>query len=355
MKKYLMKIFTPLLALLIAMSLIAGVFPATATNQPTDGYTDFIEKVLTVDISKYNIELTSNFTSDAPLSIVERKITHLQYELTAEQSRIIVIFSVEKGIITSCGASMLHGKVFTTKKHSNPLDSAKTFLERYQAYTKIDSNNLLTMLNNVDITKNSTVTIENMKLTITNIYVGEIYQTSFLWTQVINGADYDLFDVAFDKEGNFITMGDSRVVFTIGDTSVNISQEQAIDIALKNLQFYSYEMSDGSVVKDFKISRDGVIAKLVTYSGSYELRPYWDVRMFLEEVATGNVFGITVFIWANTGEIISYSNMADGGVSNTDNPTTPTPNSNMLIIDIAIVAIIVIATTGILMAKKKQK
>jgi hypothetical protein len=176
-----------------------------------------------------------------------------------------------------------------------------------------------------------------------------------LWAYVVNGADYNLFDVAFDKEGNFITMGDSREVFTIGDTSVNISLEQAIAIALENLQFYSYEMSDGSVVKDFKVSKDGVIAKLVTYSGSYELRPYWDIRMFLDEVATGNVFGITVFIWANTGEIISYSNMADGGVSGTDNTTASTSNSNRLIAGVSIVAIIAVATTGILMVKKKQK
>jgi hypothetical protein len=363
MKKYLMKIFTPLLVLLITMSLIAGVFPAIATNQPADEYTNFMEKVLTVDVSKYTIELTSNFTSDAPLSIVDRKITYLQYELNSEQSGIIVLFRVEKGIISSCSASMLDGKVLTTQRYSNPLDAAKDFLERYQAYTNIDSSRLITMLDNVDITKNSTITIENMKLTVTNIYVGEIYQTSFLWSQVVNGADYDLFDVAFDKDGNFITMGDSREIFIIGDTSVNISQEQAIDIALENLQFYSYEMSDGSVVKDFKVSKDGVIAKLVTYSGSYELRPYWDVRMFLDEIATGNVFGITVFIWANTGEIISYSNMADGGINYADNANPSnvesqpaiSNNNTLVAVALTVIAVIIAASAISLIIKKNHK
>ena len=346
--------------MLIATSLI-GVFPATAANQPTDKYTAFMENVLSVDIAKYDIELTSNFTND----ILGRKITYMRYELISEQSNLGIIFSIEKGIITSCSVSLLDGKVLTTKQYSSQLAAVEGFLEKYQAYSEIDSNNLIAMLHNVDITKNSTITMENMKLTITNIFVGEISQTSLLWTQVANGADYNLFDVTFDKEKNFVTMGESRGVFIIGDTSVNISEAQAIDIALENLQFYSYEMPDGSVVKDFKVSRDAVVATLATYSGAYELRPYWDIRMFLDEVAPGNVLGITAFIWANTGEIIEYGNMATGGTyypdntidntNPTDNAIVSTPNSNVLIIGVTVGVIKAIIATSILVAKKKQK
>jgi hypothetical protein len=76
-------------------------------------------------------------------------------------------------------------------------------------------------------------------------------------------------------------------------------------------------MHDGSIVKDFKVSKDAVMVSLevgpVDYV-NYELRPYYDVRLYLDKVYPGNVFGITVFIWANTGEILSYSNMATGGL-----------------------------------------
>ena len=41
-------------------------------------------------------------------------------------------------------------------------------METYQSYTKIDSNKLITMLDNIDITKKSTLTTENTKLTITH-------------------------------------------------------------------------------------------------------------------------------------------------------------------------------------------
>jgi hypothetical protein len=40
--------------------------------------------------------------------------------------------------------------------------------------------------------------------------------------------------------------------------------------------------------------------------------------MPLNQTYPGSVQGITVFIWANTGEIISYSNIAFGGVADGD-------------------------------------
>jgi hypothetical protein len=157
-------------------------------------------------------------------------------------------------------------------------------------------------------------------------------------------------------------MIDTRSLYTIGDTSVNVSMDQAIDIALEGLKSYSYEMADGSIVTNFKANRVNVIATLVTAPFDYELRPYWDVRIHLDEVYPGNIFALSAFIWANTGEIIEYGNMGMGGTfypddyNPTDNITSPSPNSNTLIIGIATVAIIAaIATTGILITKKKQK
>jgi hypothetical protein len=121
-------------------------------------------------------------------------------------------------------------------------------------------------------------------------------------------------------------------------------------------------MPDGSVVKDFKVSRENITAKLATGPVDYELRPYWDIRMILDEIYPGNVHGITVYIWADTGEIIEYSNMAYGGIIDpdgtnpTDSTTAPPPNSNTLIMGVAIAAVIAVAAvTGILTAKKKRK
>jgi len=170
--------------------------------------------------------------------------------------------------------------------------------------------------------------------------------------QVINGVEYTGIHLTFDKMGVFLSFGDDRPLFTIGDTAVNISKEQAITIAIENLKFYSYDMPDGSIVKDFKVSKENIEAILVTVPVDYELRPYWDIRMLLDEVYPGNVHGITAFIDANTGEVISYSNMAFGGIYDDSGIYT---SSNTLIICIAIIAVIAITTTGILLTKKSRK
>jgi hypothetical protein len=91
-------------------------------------------------------------------------------------------------------------------------------------------------------------------------------------------------------------------------------------------------------------------------------RPYYDVRLYLDEVYPGNVFGITVFLWANTGEIISINNMASGGITYTDNtnptdtPTAPIQNQNTLLITaITITAVIAVTATAFLWLKKRNK
>jgi hypothetical protein len=120
--------------------------------------------------------------------------------LTSENSKLHISFVFEKGIMTSCGLYELEGQAITNKQYANPRDAAKVFLETYQAYTNIDSSNLIAILNNVDISKDSTSIIENTKLTVKNTYIWEKYQTSFIWSHVINGADYTSTHLIFDND-----------------------------------------------------------------------------------------------------------------------------------------------------------
>ncbi|MDR2720278.1 MAG: hypothetical protein LBC03_05705 [Nitrososphaerota archaeon] len=366
MKKQLIKTFTPLLIILIATSLM--VFPTNVSGQNSiqNETMDFMKNVITVDVSKYAITIARDFTLDDPLlSAANRKISHIDYALNSENSNTEIQFTIERGAITACDISPPSTQIISSSKQpNNQLDAVKGFLERYQTYTKNNLSNLIAMLKDIDTSKDSTIITGNTKLTIQNSYSWETDQTLFSWSQVINGAEYPAISLVFSKEGNFIMMRDAQAIYTIGDTSVNISKEQAIDIALENLQFYSYEMPDGSVVKDFKLSRAGVAAELevgVVDYVDYELRPYWKIEMYLDEVAPGNVHGIQVFVWANTGKVISYSNIAFGGTVYTDDTnlvdttTTSTPNSNMLIVGVAIVTAIAVAATGIIAIKKRSK
>jgi hypothetical protein len=374
MSKQLTKIIAPLLALLIITSLVtfyASVTNKTATNQEKTRY--FIENILPIDLSKYTLQFQREYNMweggipsfSKTGGTINRNMTKVQYQLTSEESTFEIHFIIEKDAITGYTVYMKDGQeVILNKQYLNSLDAAKDFLEKYQIYTGIDSNDMIAMLDNVDLTKNSTTTTGNTRFTTYINYIGGIDQISFDWTYTIDGIDYTWLTLGFDTNGNYlITMADTRVLYTIGDTSINVSMEQAIDIALEYLKTYSYEMPDGSIVDDFKVSDIGAMLYTTPIDYvDYVLRPYWDVKLFLKEPASGSVFGITVFIWANTGEIISNSNMATNGTNYTDKNNSPdststSQNQNILIISIAIVAIIAAAATatGILITKKKQK
>jgi len=371
------KVFTTLLVALIVTSLEA--FPAVYAQQTTaqDKAMDFIENVLSVDLSKYTISLKHDSTLDGvPLAKDNRTINTLLYTLSSKDSKIDINFIIEKGIIVQCNILPKYEQIITDKQYTNLLDAVKDFLERYQTHTKIDSTNLLAMLDDVDITKDSTTTVNNTKLTISsNSFWHGIDQTVFKWIHTINGADYTSLQVSFHKNGAIASIIDTRALYTIGDTSINISKEQAIDIALKNLSSYSYEMPDGSIVKDFNVTEDKILAKLATSPVNYELRPYWDIRMPLNQTYPGGVQGITAFIWANTGEIISYNNIAFGGVGvdGSDNsdisdselpavaPSQSSLETNNVTIDHSVVAVIAVVITVIAVAtialiiKKRSK
>ena len=391
-QKYLTKIFAPLLVVLIATSffgafsaLVAGQTTAAQDNtlvpipakgsstQPLDASQtaaaqvkamNFIENVMSVDLSKYTIDLQiSSIMDGVPLANDNRKITDLMYALTplegnGDEDVIKVIFTFEKDVLTSYFTSPVTSQVITNTQYANQNAAVKGFLEKYQTYTNIDSSNLI-MIDDVDLTKNSTITNENTKLVVLANSFWGIEQATLRWTYTVNGADYTALEIGVNTNGAVISVYDTRALYTIGDTSINISKEQAIDIALENLKDYSYDMFDGVVVSDFKVSRDNIVATLVTGPVDYELRPYWDLRMMLDEVYPGGVQGITAFIGANKGEVISYSNMAFGG-DYTDNtnytdsePTSPNYTLTAVMVAV-IVAAIAVVTIG-LMTKRKRK
>lgn len=369
MKKYLTKTYTLLLIALFTVSL--GALPATYAEQTTakDQALTFIENALPVDLSKYTVNLTSHSTlAGVPIAgAIEQNSTRVidmvQYTLHSNQSTIDVICNIEKNAMVFCQVYEKEGEIINDKQHTNPRDAVASFLEGYQTYTKIDSTNLIGMLDNVDTTKNSTTTIGNTKLTVSNaVWAGEEI-TFFNWANTINGADYTSLQISLKKNGVIDTLLDNRAIYTIGDTSINISKEQAIDIALKNLHSYSYNMSDQYIVSDFNVTEGMITAKLATSPVNYTLRPYWDIRMPLNQTYPGNVQGITVFIWANTGEIISYSNIAFGSVDTetSNHEATLSPEvanlaslDTSLVIAIALAAIVLAAASLVIMKKRKK-
>lgn len=367
MKKLLTRICVQLFIVLVVTSF--GVFPISYT---TDSHAEdlsraFIDNALPVDLSKYNITLESHTTIDVipilgadgvPINMIKDT---LQYTLKSEESTLRVRCRVQNNVVYYCSMDTVEGQVISEKQYVSLIDAAKSFLEKYQTYSKIDSVNLIDILDNADVTKNSSTIIGNTRFTISSINYYGVERIYFKWAYTLNGADYTSLQIGFEKNGVLATFRDDRDVYSIGDTTVNISHKQAIAIATEYSETYSYAMSDGSRVSGFNVTEDQSTAKLVAYPiNSIVLRPYWHVELYLNQTYPGYVEGLTIYVWANSGEVFLCSNIAHGGSENSDNSdfeiidTSPSSSSssenNTTSVDINTIAIMAVVVTIVIAA-----
>jgi hypothetical protein len=103
--------------------------------------------------------------------------------------------------------------------------------------------------------------------------------------------------------GCFTGFSDTGARMIIGDTAVNISREQAIDIAMRALQNYSYDMPGGLKVSDFNVTEIYAYLRSDSAQKSNVLQASWVVEMGLNQTCPGSVHGLRARIWANSGEV----------------------------------------------------
>jgi hypothetical protein len=108
---------------------------------------------------------------------------------------------------------------------------------------------------------------------------------------------------------------DTWSLYTVGSTTVNLSKDEAVAIAMQSIKTFSYKVGSGNEtfeVKDFKVTRAMVTQLLFCSSiGSGKARgddalmlyPMWRIGIGLDKFYPGNVYGIYVDIWADTKEV----------------------------------------------------
>lgn len=376
--------FLALATMITSLGLTSPAQSSVTTAQ--DQALSFIEEVLPIDRSQYNLTFNGYFVSDLPgIAISEPKDyapERVIYTLTSDESELRASFTIENNILTTCQVSIQKGSFISDRSYTNLNDVAKSFLEKYQAYTGTSMVNMINLLSNVDVAKDQTIVKDNLKLNITNgEFPNEHKTTSLMWWRSINGCEYLELSVSF-RDGAFAGFKDTREAFPVGDTTVNVSKDQAIAIAMKYIEAYSYAMPDGSKVSGFNVTEDRTTAYLVpSVRESNILYPAWKVILYLNQTYPGSVYGLLVSIWADSGEVFGCNNQAAGGSSDlisesNSSPASPTispsPSSienkapasmenNKVPIDLGTVAVIAVVVTAIavatitLIVKKRSK
>lgn len=294
-----------LAVLLLAMLTVLGEISMKPSSIPTalEKALAFIENVLPIDSSQYNV----TFKPPAPSTpVIDDRFLEETYSLESENSSLTFICSFYEGVIYQCILGVDQGSVITDQPYANTADAAKSFLEKYQAFSKLDSTEMAAMLTNVDPTKNTIETSGDLKLTLTHQDLSGTWfgdSIGFRWVRIINGCEYLCIDAGF-RDGVFSGFVDYRARYIIGDTTVNVSKEQAIKIAMEAIKTYSYPMSDNWTVTGFDVIENQIAAKLQpTVKESNVLCPAWSVTLPLNGTWPGSVRELLVEIWAGSGEI----------------------------------------------------
>jgi hypothetical protein len=365
--------------LLSILTILGGISVAQSSiSTAQDKTLSFIENALPFDTTQYTITLRNygapklpELGSTQPINGEQEVLT---YSLESKDSALDVICTIQNNAVTMADAYVVKGNAISDRAYSNVVDAAKSFLQKYQSYTSLDSAKMMEMLSKVDSVKNSTTLSDNLKLTVTHIdATGTFFGDSidFRWVQTANGCDYLLLDVGF-RDGIFSSLIDRRPVYTIGDTSVNVSKEEAIKIAMNAIKGYSYRMSDNWVVTGFNVTEDKVVAVLQSQTKEANvLYPIWSVTLPLNGTWPGSVTELLVEVWAGTGEVHLVDHLAYGSsdlvsdtISDSESTTTaPLPQSssnNETPMDLGMIALIVFAVVAIaavttLVFKKKHK
>jgi parallel beta-helix repeat protein len=319
----------------------------TPTPAPTPAFTSILQQkgltilkeVVGIDVSRYTVTAEENQYT-APDGIATGTVF---YTLMSDSSRVTALLEFTSGNLMMIHMLDINGPLYLTTPQTNvnAAELAKAFLSKYQTYTGDPVyGELMHMLDNVDISQKVNKTSGNAVLEVTS---SDSERPSFKWYYTSNGASapYSKFIALGFRNGFLEAFVDKWQLYKIGSSEVNISEKDAIAIALETAKTHSWSLKlddDALDVKNFNESNVRWTALIFDSSlgedkshggGSLTLYPVWRVGIALNKWY-GNMYGIEVDIWADNGEVRSvqeaWSMMPPPEESATANTFSPSPD-----------------------------
>jgi DNA-binding transcriptional ArsR family regulator len=267
----------------------------------TDDSITFLEDVVQIDLTGYQATLLRNTVEvREDLGGVVEEV--LSYSLTNSESRITLDLRFRNRELSRYKMSLFEGSViYAQPQPFSVLDVAKALIQRYSSFKDDAYEEMNSMLAAVNTSENTEITEGDTKLQVS--ISGNNAQILWLYTE--NGVDFSAKSVSLVFENNVLTeLTDGWYLFTVGNTEVTVSQEEAVQMARDAVQDFTWQ-ADGTVVSDFNVLQEPitVIFHPTTRGENLALIPYWQITLYLDKVYPGGYNRIAVGIWADTGEV----------------------------------------------------
>lgn len=303
---------TVLLSTLFLYSTYAALTPiahAEEMNTQQKGIS-ILSNVVSLDLTKY-ATISKEYPQDSYLGVVPKETA--RYILDSNGSKLDMLCTFTNGNLQMISVLENDGSPFTTKSVTGAVDMAKDFLNSYQSYSGNSFyGDLASTLNNVTANQALTTVVGNIQLNVT-VSGGS---STFRWTYVYEGIEAPVKCVVLGYDNGFLKYFiDDWNLYKIGSTSINLSEKEATDKGLANAKNFSWTVGSGNStyeVTDFNVTQAMVWETIFSNSLSADtargqdpltLYPMRHVWVSLDKFYFGNVYGIEVYLWADTKEV----------------------------------------------------
>jgi hypothetical protein len=230
----------------------------------------------------------------------------LKYSLANSESKLDLVLRFRNNHFSLYQLSLLeglpyYGPIYVQSQPTDILEATRNLIERYKS---INGDAYLEEMSRLLATANETSdeqTLGNTKLRIT-VY-GDNAEVLLMYTA--NGVDFSAksLRLVFQK-GVLQEFSDDWFLYEVSDAQVNVSREQAIQIARNAAKTFQWNAS-GVQVSNFNVLAEPVSAVFFPHprTESLTLVPYWYITLYLDREYPGGVNSISVGVWADNGEV----------------------------------------------------
>jgi hypothetical protein len=276
-----------------------------AWSTPASIVLPILRDVVKLDMTKYKANLLSDtveYRTDLGNVIEET----MKYSLISNESTIDVSlrfrnnhFSRYQLFLDEDGGLPLYSQSQST----NVLTAARNILELYSAY-KNESylEDAISLLSSVTGIESNGTVLDHTKLTISSS--ADTFEIMLLYVE--NDVDFAPKSLRLVFENQILReLLDGWFLFSIGNTEVNITPDQAISIARNAAPSFTWN-NNGVEVGNFTVLQDPVsVAFHPSPKTDLALVPYWFVTLYLDKTYPGGVNRLGVGVWADTGQVDS--------------------------------------------------
>lgn len=340
----------PRQVIFIACLLTFLIYATSSTTIPTvSGTAEAIpEKALSILHNAVGIDNQKYTANQHPINdskYFDATQKNVDFYLTAPDSKCRVVTSYVNDQLHKIYFSDYEGNISLKYKENNAINIARGFLGRLQNQTK-DSlyAQLVASLQDINPDQNITKSVGSMQLKFQNIDYKTI---RYRWTYVdSNGVPAERKNIVLNyEEGQLKSYTNNWQLFEVKGKP-SLSEKQALEIAIDASKNFSYNITNEkgeneTIFGPFALADTSLARTSLGYinlnnqkdargGNPFDLYPAWYVTLGFSQFYPGDVSGMTVLIWADTGEVRATHEFVTNSQIGRLTDTTSTAHLNSL-------------------------